>query len=377
MWVPGPGPALGRCALHISALQWLQGGALIARRARSVSAGVRSALADVASRLRGFKVPADKAVIERALKSVAEFRAPGKYFLHEWLHKEAEAAMVQGGQASGGKGLRDPSPPSSEEVGVSERAAAGTRSRQSAHGKRSRESTPEGASPAIKGQQQKSRRAAAGAAAGGEGGRPPGSLSSAPAEVRPGGATGGEGGQTRGGVSGGGATFRTAPAAATPPCPSPQSMERTASGATVATATTTTSNSSERAAASGKRARADGGDGTGGRVGVKRSGATAGRSSSSRGSQEFDDSWIEQHAGRQPEEAAPISSKQVRHGPAVHMSTAAGALLSVGRVRLRVLQRCWVEVPLGVPLGCAPGVQVLGASKHGQALMPWVKAVAQ
>lgn len=90
-------------------------------------------------------------------------------------------------------------------------------------------------------------------------------------------------------------------------------MERTASGATVATATTTTSNSSERAAASGKRARADGGDGTGGRVGVKRSGATAGRSSSSRGSQEFDDSWIEQHAGRQPEEAAPISSKQEYH----------------------------------------------------------------
>ena len=36
-----------------------------------------------------------------------------------------------------------------------------------------------------------------------------------------------------------------------------------------------------------------------------------GRSSSSRGSQDYDDTWVEEHATRQPQPAEPISSKDV------------------------------------------------------------------
>ena len=71
----------------------------------------------MASRIKDFKVISDKAALERALKRVGEFRAPGKYFLHDACAEEARALMADGSSAGG---------------------AAGT----AGGGKRSRESTP-------------------------------------------------------------------------------------------------------------------------------------------------------------------------------------------------------------------------------------------
>lgn len=55
---------------------------------RSDPAAVRALVSDVAARVRSFKPPADKAVLERAIKQVAEFKAPGKYVLFDWCRPE-------------------------------------------------------------------------------------------------------------------------------------------------------------------------------------------------------------------------------------------------------------------------------------------------
>ncbi|GAB4817218.1 hypothetical protein N2152v2_004264 [Parachlorella kessleri] len=233
--------------------------------------GIRAVLADVASRVKGFKVPPDKAVFERALKRVGEFRNPGKYFLHDACAEEARALMAEG--AAGG--------------------AAGT----AGGGKRSRESTPEGGlPPRSKAQKagQPSAKAGPQASPIAAAGQPLSKhkrstsqpvLGTVPAAVP--------------------AVAAPAGTAATPPVTSPASQAASPPSQQTTGNTPTATGSGDAV-----------GGGPGPVSAVKRqrqgdAGSThGGRSSSSRGSQDYDDTWVEAHATRQPEPAAPISSKE-------------------------------------------------------------------
>lgn len=258
--------------------------AILAERPMALST-IKAVLTDVASKLKSFKVP-NKEELARTVKAVAEFKTPGMYVVYSMLLKELDELMPAGSSEAAPSG-RSPSPQHGSPSGHSVEAA------------------PAGA---AKGGGKKSTKKAAAAAA--------------PAAAGDGGGSGA--------VSGSGARKAVASGkrsrldwtdddssdAELPPAQRPRQQQAAALPAAAAQRQAMASAPASLAAAAAASPPSVGGGPAGGSSssGGLAAGAPGGplqrRTSSSRGSDKADDSWIEEHADRQPQPAAPITTKE-------------------------------------------------------------------
>lgn len=224
---------------------------------------VKNALADVAARVRSFKQPS-KHELERVLKAVAEFKSPGTYVLYPMLLQELS-------QLTAASSL---SPPDSHQSGE---APAG------------------GGAAGGRKQKKRAAAAAAGDAAGGAAPSPPAGSEGAAAAGKAAAAAGSKRGRYD--WTDDDSDAEQPPAAPQLRIRAKQQQEHAQVSAPAAPAGT----GSAASPPSIGGAPAGGGGSSGG--GVR-------RTSSNRGSQQADESWIEDIADRQPEPAAPITSRE-------------------------------------------------------------------
>ncbi|PSC70437.1 dentin sialophospho [Micractinium conductrix] len=232
---------------------------------------VKTVLGDAAARVKAFKQP-KKEELERTIKAVAEFRAPGMYYVYHMVLQELEAVPEAAPATAGGRG-RSRTPPEQQQGASLSGQSGGDAGAPGSGGTAKRKAAAAGAAAAAAGGQK--------ARAGGKRGRldwtdDDSDDGRAPAAQRP-----------RQGPPTGLHRSVSEPAAALP-------HGSAASPPSVCVGPAGGSSSSGGLAAAAAAA----------------GGPAVRRTSSSRGSDRADDSWIEEHADRRPEPAAPIASPE-------------------------------------------------------------------